>query len=98
MPGTDVTVREALREQGTPAPPPVSPPAPPATVPDWTRYRQQCYTAPIGGNYDRAWFAMLVPNGMPSNAAAGCTAYYSGMESDCIARNRMGASAGLTLR
>jgi S1-C subfamily serine protease len=48
----------------------------------WARYRQQCYTSPIGGNYDRAWFAMLVPNGMPSNAATGCIEYYAAMDSD----------------
>jgi S1-C subfamily serine protease len=48
----------------------------------WTRYRQQCYTSPIGGNYDRAWFAMLVPSGMPKDAATGCIEYYSAMESD----------------
>lgn len=48
----------------------------------WQRYRKECYTSPIAGNYDRAWFAMLVPGGMPSNANAGCTQYYSAMEGE----------------
>jgi hypothetical protein len=49
---------------------------------NWQRFRQQCYKAPIGGNYDREWFAVLVPRGIPGDAAAGCTSYYSAMESD----------------
>jgi S1-C subfamily serine protease len=48
----------------------------------WTRYRQQCYTSPISGSYNRAWFAMLVPNGMPTNAGTGCIEYYRAMDSD----------------
>ena len=47
----------------------------------WKRYRDQCYTAPIPGNYDRPWFAMLVPRGMPSDAGAGCPGYYADLES-----------------
>jgi len=48
----------------------------------WQRYRKECYTGPIAGNYDRGWFAMLVPGGMPANASAGCTAYYAAMEGE----------------
>ena len=48
----------------------------------WKRFRDQCYKSPIPGNYDREWFAMLAPRGMPSDAAAGCTSYYAEMESD----------------
>jgi S1-C subfamily serine protease len=48
----------------------------------WRRFRQTCYTSPIPGNYDREWFAMLAPRGMPSNAGVGCVAYFSGMEAD----------------
>ena len=47
----------------------------------WKRYRDQCYKAPIAGNYDRPWFAMLVPRGMPTDAGAGCSGYYADMES-----------------
>jgi S1-C subfamily serine protease len=47
----------------------------------WKRYRDQCYTAPIPGNYDRPWFAMLVPRGMPNDAGAGCPGYYADLES-----------------
>ena len=48
----------------------------------WQRYRQQCYQGSIGGVHDREWFAMLVPQGMPANAASGCTAYYRDMDHD----------------
>lgn len=47
----------------------------------WKRYRDQCYKAPISGNYDRPWFAMLAPRGMPTDAGAGCPGYYNDMES-----------------
>jgi S1-C subfamily serine protease len=47
----------------------------------WKRYREQCYKAPISGNYDRPWFVMLVPRGMPADAGAGCPSYYAEMES-----------------
>lgn len=47
----------------------------------WKRYRDQCYTAPIPGNYDRPWFAMLAPRGMPNDAGAGCSGYYADLES-----------------
>lgn len=48
----------------------------------WKQYRGQCYKSPIPGNYDREWFAMLVPGGMPNGAGAGCTGFYSAMQSD----------------
>jgi S1-C subfamily serine protease len=47
----------------------------------WQNYRKQCYQGAIAGSYDREWFAMVVPGGMPANASAGCTAYYSQMQS-----------------
>ena len=34
-------------------------------------------SAPIAGNYDREWFAVLVPRGMPADAGAGCVSYYT---------------------
>jgi S1-C subfamily serine protease len=48
----------------------------------WKRYRSQCYTSPIPGSYDREWFAMVAPGGMPNNAGAGCTPFYDAMQSD----------------
>ncbi|MEY4093642.1 MAG: hypothetical protein RLZZ53_841 [Acidobacteriota bacterium] len=48
----------------------------------WQRFRQQCYTSPIAGNYDREWFAVLVPRGIPGDAAAGCVTLYSALQSD----------------
>lgn len=48
----------------------------------WKRFRSQCFTSPIPGQYDREWFAMLAPGGMPSNAGLGCTSFYAAMESD----------------
>jgi len=47
----------------------------------WKRYRDQCYKSPISGNYDRPWFALLVPRGMPADAGNGCPEYYKEMES-----------------
>ena len=48
----------------------------------WKRFREQCYKGAIPGNYDREWFALLVPRGMPSNAGSGCTSYYKDLESN----------------
>ena len=48
----------------------------------WKRYRDQCFKSPIPGRYDREWFAMLTPGGMPANANLGCASFYSAMESD----------------
>jgi S1-C subfamily serine protease len=48
----------------------------------WKRFREQCFSGRISGNYDREWFAILVPRGLPSDAGAGCTSYYASMESD----------------
>ena len=47
----------------------------------WKRYRDQCYKSPISGNYDRPWFAMLVPRGMPADAGGGCPSYYADLQS-----------------
>jgi S1-C subfamily serine protease len=47
----------------------------------WKRYRDQCYSAAIPGNYDRPWFALLVARGMPNDAGAGCPAFYADLES-----------------
>lgn len=48
----------------------------------WKRFREQCYKGPVSGSYDHEWFAVLAPRAIPGDAAAGCTNYYSGMESD----------------
>ena len=48
----------------------------------WKRFRENCYKSPISGNYDREWFALMVPRGLPPDAGAGCAGYYSGMDSD----------------
>ncbi len=48
----------------------------------WKRYRSQCYKSPIPGSYDREWFAMVAPGGMPNNAGAGCPSFYTAMDSD----------------
>jgi hypothetical protein len=48
----------------------------------WKRFRDQCYQSPIPGRYDREWFALLVPRGIPGDAAAGCTNYFAGVDSD----------------
>jgi S1-C subfamily serine protease len=46
----------------------------------WKRYRDQCYKSAIPGSYDREWFAMLAPRGMPKDAPDGCTNYYRDMD------------------
>jgi hypothetical protein len=48
----------------------------------WKRFRQQCYTSAISGRYDREWFVMMVPRGLPSDAGAGCSSYFAAMDSD----------------
>jgi S1-C subfamily serine protease len=47
---------------------------------DWKRFRDQCFKSAIGGGYDREWFAVLVPRGVPAGAGAGCSSYYSALE------------------
>ena len=47
----------------------------------WKQYRSQCYQAPIRGTYDREWFALLTPGGLPADAGAGCVAYFGSMSS-----------------
>lgn len=48
----------------------------------WKRFRDQCYKTPIGGSYQREWFAALVPRAIPADAGAGCMSYYSALDSD----------------
>ena len=48
----------------------------------WKRFRDTCYKNPIGGNYQREWFVVLVPRGLPTDAAAGCVSYYTALDSD----------------
>lgn len=48
----------------------------------WKRFRDSCYKGPIQGNFDREWFAVLAPRGIPGDAAAGCTSYYETMAGD----------------
>ena len=48
----------------------------------WQRFRRQCYTSPIAGSYDREWFAVLVPRGIPGDAVAGCVTLYGALQSD----------------
>ena len=43
---------------------------------DWKTFRDRCYKSPLPGNYPREWFAVLVPRGIPGDAAAGCVNYY----------------------
>jgi S1-C subfamily serine protease len=46
----------------------------------WQRFRKQCFQTRITGNYDREWFAVLVPHALPTDAAAGCVSYYNEVE------------------
>ena len=45
----------------------------------WQRFRTICYKSPVRGSYEREWFAVFVPGGIPGDAAAGCIDYYKEM-------------------
>ena len=45
----------------------------------WQRFRSLCYKSPIRGSFDREWFAVFAPGGIPGDAAAGCIDYYQAM-------------------
>lgn len=49
---------------------------------DWKAFRDRCFKNPIPGNYQREWFAVLTPRGIPGDAAAGCINYYEGLSSN----------------
>ena len=46
----------------------------------WRRFRSGCYKTAIRGSYDREWFAMFTPGGIPGDAAAGCVEYFQDMQ------------------
>jgi len=46
----------------------------------WKEFRNECFTSPIAGRYDREWFAVLVPRAIPTDAAAGCVSYYNSLD------------------
>lgn len=48
----------------------------------WRRFRQGCYKSAIPGYYDREWFAVFAPQGVPGDAAAGCVDYYQSMTAE----------------
>ena len=48
----------------------------------WTRFRSGCYKSTIRGSYDREWFAVFVPGGLPTDAAAGCVDYYQSLQTE----------------
>ena len=45
----------------------------------WQRFRSICYKSPMRGSYEREWFAVFAPGGIPGDAAAGCIEYYQEM-------------------
>jgi S1-C subfamily serine protease len=48
----------------------------------WRQFRGQCYKSAIPGSYQREWFAVLVPRGIPGDAAAGCISYYTSLQNN----------------
>jgi S1-C subfamily serine protease len=48
----------------------------------WKRFRSGCYKSPMRGSYDREWFAIFAPGGIPGDAAAGCSEYYQSMTAE----------------
>lgn len=49
---------------------------------EWTRFRQACYTAPIGGVFDREWFALFSSSAMPAPIARNCDAYVTNVRNN----------------
>jgi S1-C subfamily serine protease len=48
----------------------------------WQRFRDQCYKTAIPGYYNREWFVVMTPQGLPGGTPPGCPAYYSQMTSE----------------
>jgi S1-C subfamily serine protease len=48
----------------------------------WKRFRSGCYKSPMRGSYDREWFAIFAPGGIPGDAAAGCIEYFQSMSAE----------------
>jgi S1-C subfamily serine protease len=44
---------------------------------EWSRFRSACYQARIPGTFDREWFVLLEPNGLPPLLSAECDSYRS---------------------
>jgi S1-C subfamily serine protease len=49
---------------------------------DWKQFRLQCYTSPIGGRYDREWFAIMVPGALSATINANCSSFLTGIKSN----------------
>jgi len=49
---------------------------------DWKQFRLQCYTSPIGGRYDREWFAIMVPAAVSANLNSNCSSFFTGIKSN----------------
>jgi S1-C subfamily serine protease len=45
----------------------------------WQRFRSQCFKSPIPGSYNREWFVVMTPQGLPGGSPPGCPAYYDQM-------------------
>ena len=50
----------------------------------WQRFRSVCYKNPISGAYDREWFVLFTPRGLPGDAAAGCVDYFQSMRTEMM--------------
>jgi S1-C subfamily serine protease len=50
----------------------------------WQRFRGGCYKNPISGAYDREWFVLFTPRGLPGDAAAGCVDYFQSMRTEMM--------------
>lgn len=48
----------------------------------WKRFRDQCYTSPINGSFDREWFAVFSPRAMPAPVPVQCSSYFSNFKSE----------------
>ena len=48
----------------------------------WKRFRDDCYRSPIGGSFDREWFAVLAPRAMTAPVPAQCGGYFSNFKSE----------------
>lgn len=50
----------------------------------WQRFRSRCYSSPMPPRYDREWFAVFAPGGIPGDAAAGCISYFQEMNGEMM--------------
>ncbi len=52
---------------------------------NWARFRTSCYSSALPGGFDREWFVLYEPQGLPAPVAPACTAFFSDLRQDVSA-------------